>query len=136
MPWVAVDNTTGNVFVTYFCMENLNNFNTNTFVAAAVNGFATFQNRIVSDVAHVTARIPGFGGGYAGDYIGITANGGRGFAAWMDDRNGTWQNYVLKLEQHILNLLVVHNCVQGLIHIYYQDYREEGRTHNTVLYQA
>jgi len=94
MPWIAVDNTTGNVFVSYFCMENQNNFNTNTFVAASVNGFATFQNRIVSDVAHVTAPIPQFQNGYAGDYIGITANGGRGFAAWMDDRNGTWQNYV------------------------------------------
>jgi Secretion system C-terminal sorting domain len=94
MPWVSVDDTNGNVFVTYFCMENQNNFNTNTYVAASINGFATFQNRIVSDVLHVTAPIPAFQGGYAGDYIGITANGGRGFAAWMDDRNGTWQNYV------------------------------------------
>lgn len=94
MPWVSVDDTNGNVFVTYFCMENQNNFNTNTFVAASVNGFTTFQNRVVSDVAHVTFRIPQFGGGYAGDYIGITANGGRSFAAWMDDRNGVWQNYV------------------------------------------
>ena len=94
MPWISVDDTNGNVYVSYFCMENLANFNTNTFVAASTNGFTTFQNRRVSDVAHVTARIPGFQGGYAGDYIGITANGGRGFAAWMDDRNGTWQNYV------------------------------------------
>ncbi|WP_298390082.1 T9SS type A sorting domain-containing protein, partial [Hydrotalea sp.] len=94
MPWVSVDDTNGNVFVTYFCMENPNNFNTNTFVAASVNGFTTFQNRVVSDVAHVTAQIPQFFGGYAGDYIGIAAHGGRGFAAWMDNRNGVWQNYV------------------------------------------
>ena len=94
MPWVSVDDTNGNVFVTYFCMENMTNFSTNTFVAASVNGFTTFQNRVVSDVMHVTAAIPQFGGGYAGDYIGMSSNGGRGFAAWMDDRNGTWQNYV------------------------------------------
>ncbi len=94
MPWVSVDDTNGNVFVTYFCMENQNTFNTNTFVTASVNGFTTFQNRAVSDVAHITAPIDQFTGGYAGDYIGITSNGGQAFAAWMDNRNGVWQNYV------------------------------------------
>jgi bacillolysin len=85
-------------------MENQNNFNTNTFVAASVNGFTSFQNRIVSDVTHVTAPIPQFQNGYAGDYIGITANGGRGFAAWMDDRNGTWQNYISEVRTADINL--------------------------------
>jgi Secretion system C-terminal sorting domain len=94
MPWVSVDATTGNVFVSYFCMQNANTFATSTVVAASVNGFANFQNQVVSDVDHITAPIPQFGGGYAGDYIGMTAHGGRGFAGWMDDRSGVWQNYV------------------------------------------
>ena len=104
MPWISVDNTNGNVYVTYFCMENLANFNTNTFVAASIDGFTTFQNRIVSDVAHVTAPIDQFQNGYAGDYIGITANNGRGFAAWMDNRNGTWQNYISEVRVADINL--------------------------------
>lgn len=104
MPWVSVDDTNGNVFVTYFCLENQNNFNTNTFVAASLDGFVTFQNRVVSDVTHVTAQIPQFFGGYAGDYIGITANGGRGFAAWMDNRNGTWQNYISEVRTADIDL--------------------------------
>lgn len=103
-PWVSVDDTNGNVFVTYFCMENQNNWNTNTYVAASLDGFGTFQNRVVSDFSHVTAPIQPFFGGYAGDYIGITANGGRGFAAWMDDRNGTWQNYVSEVRAADIDL--------------------------------
>ena len=34
-----------------------------------------------------------FAQGYAGDYIGITAYGGKAYPIWQDDRNGTWQLY-------------------------------------------
>lgn len=60
------------------------------------DGGATFQNQIISDVAHITQVINNtiYKPGYAGDYIGMTAYNGKVYAAWMDNRSGTWQIYV------------------------------------------
>ncbi len=59
-------------------------------------GGTVWNNMKVSDVSHITAPINNniFRPGYAGDYIGIAAYGGKAYPAWMDDRNGTWQVYV------------------------------------------
>lgn len=86
-PWIAVDDTNGDIFITYYSLDEATGFNTNTYVASSNDGGATFINQRVSDVNHVTAPIAEFGGGYAGDYIGITANSGRAFASWMDNRS-------------------------------------------------
>ncbi|HCW06048.1 MAG TPA: hypothetical protein DGG95_01640, partial [Cytophagales bacterium] len=94
-PWIAVDNTTGYVFVIYYSMDVGNtNYTTNTYLAISTDGGLTFQNQKVSDMSHITSPIPGFGGGYQGDYIGLTAHNGIAYPAWMDNRNGLWQVYV------------------------------------------
>ena len=93
-PWTVVDDTNGNLYITYYSFDGATGFSTNTYVAESDDGGATFTNKIVSDVSHITSSISGFGGGYAGDYIGITAYGGKGYAAWMDNRSGQWQNYI------------------------------------------
>lgn len=93
-PWIAVDDTNGDVFIAYYSLDEAAGFNTNTYVASSNDGGASFVNQRVSDVNHVTAQILEFGGGYAGDYIGITAHSGRAFASWADDRTGQWQVYV------------------------------------------
>ncbi len=38
-----------------------------------------------------------FAPGYAGDYIGMTAYNDKVYAAWMDNRSGTWQIYVSRV---------------------------------------
>ncbi len=93
-PWIAVDDANGNFFVIYYSLDEATGFNTNTYVASSNDGGATFVNQRVSDVNHVTGQIAEFGGGYAGDYIGITAHSGRAFGSWMDNRTGQWQIYV------------------------------------------
>lgn len=93
-PWITVDDANGDVFVAYYSLDEAAGFNTNTYVAFSNDGGVTFVNQRVSDVNHITAPILEFGGGYAGDYIGITAFGGRAFASWMDNRTGQWQIYV------------------------------------------
>lgn len=92
-PWVAVDDLTGDISVIYYSLDSPSGFSTNTYVAHSSDGGTTWENIKVSDVSHITAPIPGFVGGYAGDYLGICAYGGRAYPAWSDDRNGTWQIY-------------------------------------------
>ncbi len=94
LPWIAVDDATGVVSVVYYSFDASSGFTTNTYVAYSLDGGESFTNIKVSDQSHITAPIPGFQGGYAGDYIGITSFGGKAFASWADDRNGTWQVYV------------------------------------------
>lgn len=93
-PWISVDASNGNLYVIYYSLDAANGFSTNTYVAISNDGGATFINQLVSDVAHTTAPIPEFGGGYSGDYIGITSFNGRAYAAWCDNRTGQWQDYV------------------------------------------
>lgn len=94
-PWIAVDDATGDVWVVYYSIDEPKGFSTNTYVALSRDGGATWQNKKVSDVPHKTAAIDNdnFAFGYAGDYIGITAYGGKAYPIWQDDRNGTWQIY-------------------------------------------
>lgn len=93
-PWVTVDDKYGIVWVAYYAFDKATGYSTNTYIAGSVNG-TKWYNQKVSDVPHITAPINDviFATGYAGDYIGIAAYGGRAFPTWMDDRNGTWQAY-------------------------------------------
>jgi hypothetical protein len=94
-PWIVVDDSNGDVWVTYYSFDKPIGYATNTYVALSTDGGLTWHNQKVSDVSHITAPINNnyFASGYAGDYIGIAAYGGKAFPIWMDDRNGTWQLY-------------------------------------------
>ena len=96
-PCIAV-NDYGTVFIDYFALDQPSGFSTNTYVAISNNGGTFFNNQLVSSSPHTTALIPGTGQGYAGDYISITAHGWKAYAAWMDNRTGTWQNYVSTID--------------------------------------
>ncbi len=96
-PWITVDDydCSGDVWVTYYSFDTPSGFTTNTYVTHSIDGGATWESQKVSDVGHITAPINDniFRIGYAGDYIGITAFGGKAYPIWMDNRNGTWQLY-------------------------------------------
>ncbi len=93
-PWIAVDDN-GIISIVYYSLDQSSGFSTNTYVAISYNGGNTLSNQVVSSVAHTTAPIPEFGGGYTGDYIGITAYGWKAYPAWCDNRYGSqWQNYI------------------------------------------
>ena len=97
-PWISVDPVTGFIYVVYYAFDQTSGFSTNTYVATSNNGGASFSNQKVSSVSHTTGPIPGFLGGYEGDYIGITSYGWKAYPSWMDNRTGQWQDYVLKLD--------------------------------------
>jgi len=94
-PWITVDDATGEVWVVYDTFDEASPYATNVYVAYSSDGGATWMNQRVSDVSHITAPIDNyyFAYGYAGDYIGITAYGGKAYPIWHDNRNGTWQLY-------------------------------------------
>lgn len=94
LPWVTVDDATGIVWVVYYALDQATGYVTNTYVAGSVTGLK-WVNLKVSDVSHITAPIDNnnFAAGYAGDYIGIAANGLKAYPTWMDNRNGQWQVY-------------------------------------------
>lgn len=94
-PWITVDDCSGDVWATYYSFDTPSGFTTNTYVTHSIDGGTTWESQRVSDVSHTTAPINDaiFRTGYAGDYIGITAFGGRAYPIWMDNRNGTWQLY-------------------------------------------
>jgi hypothetical protein len=108
-PAVAVDDATGIVSVAYEAFDGdllpnttVRQYNTtNTYVAYSIDGGVTFDNIRVSDVAHTTKPIPGFNT-YAGDYLSITAYGGKAYIAWADNRiqlqSELWQVYVSELD--------------------------------------
>ncbi|QEC66331.1 T9SS type A sorting domain-containing protein [Panacibacter ginsenosidivorans] len=93
-PWITVDDATGIVWVTYYAFDQATGYSTNTYLAGSQNGIK-WVNLKVSDVPHITAPIDNnnFALGYAGDYIGVAANGLKAYPTWMDNRNGTWQVY-------------------------------------------
>ena len=94
-PWITVDDCSGDVWATYYSFDTPSGFTTNTYVTHSIDGGTTWETQRVSDVSHTTAPINDaiFRTGYAGDYIGIAAFGGRAYPIWMDNRNGTWQLY-------------------------------------------
>jgi hypothetical protein len=98
-PWISVDPITGIVSIIYYSFDSSTGFSTNTYVAYSIDGSSTFTNIKVSDVPHTTEPINNniFAPGYSGDYIGIASYGGVAYPAWMDNRNGTWQVYVSKI---------------------------------------
>ena len=52
------------------------------WVARSTDGGQTFEDFPVSDIAFSVGPLPGFGGNYNGDYIGIAASGGRVYPVW------------------------------------------------------
>lgn len=86
LPWIAVDNSTGNVYVAYLKGNNLSNgtFQTCVFLAYSADNGVTFDNIQASDACYQQIALPEppFPGGYAGDYIACDAYAGNIYVAW------------------------------------------------------
>jgi len=99
-PWVSVDDETGLVAVAYYCMDQSGSYATNTYVAYSMDG-SNWGNVKVSSASHTPSAISGFASGYAGDYIGIASFGGSSYASWHDNRSGTWQVYMARIDYNV-----------------------------------
>ncbi|MFN0158128.1 MAG: FlgD immunoglobulin-like domain containing protein [Bacteroidota bacterium] len=89
-PWISVDPETDQVSVAF--MDGRSNIGTNlaeAWVAHSIDGGATFEDFVVSDAAFAVGPLPGFGGNYAGDYIGIASRGARAYPFWSAQNPST-----------------------------------------------
>jgi hypothetical protein len=88
-PWITCDDETGNLSVLRYDNRNSGTNAVEVWVSESTDGGATWEDSQISDIMFTPAPIPGLAGGYMGDYIGISALGGRVHPVWTDNRFGT-----------------------------------------------
>ncbi|MDC8002863.1 T9SS type A sorting domain-containing protein [Aureisphaera galaxeae] len=92
-PWITCDPVTGNLSVIFYDDRNVGGTDLETWVANSTDGGQTWDEFRVSDVSFTPAPIQGLAGGYMGDYLGISARGGRVYPVWTDNRSGNALSY-------------------------------------------
>jgi hypothetical protein len=90
-PWCTVDQTTGALHIVFYDNRNTTADSSGVWMASSFDGGLTFENYQVSDANFKPKPISGLASGYQGDYIGVTASGGKVFPVWADDRTGNYQ---------------------------------------------
>lgn len=94
MPWAAIDQTTGYIYVLYYDRRNYDDDRTDVYLAWSTDGGASFRNRIVSE----TPFTPD--GSLLGGYNSISAHKGVIAPVWsrVDDGKITVWTSVIKYE--------------------------------------
>jgi len=89
-PRLAVDEATGNVMIVYYdSVNDPNRLQTDIWAQSSTDGGAHWSPAVrVTTAATNEAVNPQDNGQEFGDYIGLTAGGGRFFACWTDRRGG------------------------------------------------
>jgi hypothetical protein len=92
LPWITCDPETGYLSTIFYDDRNVGSNQCEVYCANSVDGGETWEDFKVSDVAFTISPIPGLVGDYMGDYISITARGGKVYPVWTDSRDGfmTW----------------------------------------------
>ncbi len=94
MPWITCDPETGTLSAIWYDDRNVSSSQCEVFCANSFDGGETWEDFKVSDVAFTPSPIAGLTNNYMGDYIGITARGGKVYPAWMDTRDNLFMTYV------------------------------------------
>jgi PKD repeat protein len=102
LPWINCDPATGYLSVIYYDDRNVGPSECETYVSLSVDGGNSWEDVKVSDVAFSPAPIPGLAGGYMGDYIGISARGGKVYPVWTDNRTGSAMTYTSPFEMNLV----------------------------------
>jgi hypothetical protein len=93
-PWITCDPENGTLCVIFYDDRNVSSTDCETFVAISSDAGDTWEDFRVSDVSFTPTPIPGLASGYFGDYIGISARGGKVYPCWTDNRTGWALTYV------------------------------------------
>ncbi len=93
-PWITCDPLTGELSVVFYDDRNVSSTQCEVFAASSSDGGQSWTDFKVSDVSFTPSPIPGLAGGYMGDYLGISALGGKVYPVWPDNRTGTIMTYV------------------------------------------
>lgn len=93
LPWITCDPETGILSVIYYDDRDVSSTQVETWVSNSFDGGDTWEALRVSDVAFTPSPLPGMASGYMGDYLGISARGGKVYPVWPDNRTGTLYTY-------------------------------------------
>ncbi|MDC8002562.1 T9SS type A sorting domain-containing protein [Aureisphaera galaxeae] len=114
-PWITCDPVNGNLSIIFYDDRNVGATEVEAWVADSTDGGLTWSDFRVSDVSFTPAPIPGLAGGYMGDYLGISANGGNVYPVWTDNRSGTVLTYTspYTLAGCVNNLVITTDVLSG-----------------------
>lgn len=133
LPWICCDFETGVVSAIFYDDRNVGGSQVEVFCSNSFDGGETWEDFKVSDVAFTPAPIPGLAGGYMGDYLGITARGGRVYPIWMDNRDGHvmayCSPYILSTKTKPTDLEAVLNFDQAQVDLNWEFEGAEGFEH-------
>lgn len=101
-PWITCDPETGTLSVIFYDDRNVGGAKCEVFCANSFDGGDTWEDFRVSDVDFTPAPIPGLAGGYMGDYLGISARGGKVYPVWTDNRSDVTMTYASPYETNSL----------------------------------
>jgi hypothetical protein len=101
-PWIVCDPETGILSAVFYDDRNVGSTQCEVYCANSFDGGETWEDFKVSDVAFTPSSIPGLAGGYMGDYLGITARGGKVYPVWTDNRGGLFMTYTSPYETNNL----------------------------------
>ena len=102
-PWITCDPDNGILSVIFYDDRNVGGNKLETFCANSDDAGQTWEDFKVSDVSFIPTPIPGLAGSYFGDYIGITANNGKVYPVWTDNRSGHALTYCSPYETNPLS---------------------------------
>jgi hypothetical protein len=100
-PWITCDPVTGTLCVVFYDDRNVPSTDCEVFVAVSDDAGDTWEDFRVSDVSFTPVPVPGLAYGYFGDYIGISARGGKVYPMWTDNRSGRALTYVSPLSLEV-----------------------------------
>lgn len=92
--WVTCDPVSGTLSAIWMDDRNVGSAQCEVFCGNSYDGGDSWEDFKVSDVSFTPSPIPGLASGYFGDYLGISAYGGRVYPCWTDNRTGTALTYV------------------------------------------
>ena len=103
-PWISCDPSSGFLSLVFYDDRNVSSNQMEVFCANSKDGAQSWEDFKVSDVSFTPAPIPGLAGGYFGDYLGISAQGGWVYPVWTDNRTGTAMAYCSPYQTNPLNM--------------------------------
>lgn len=101
-PWITCDPETGALSTIFYDDRNVGGSQCEVYCANSFDGGDTWEDFKVSDVSFTPSPIPGLAGGYMGDYLGISARGGKVYPVWCDNRSGHIMTYTSPYETNSL----------------------------------
>ena len=102
-PWITCDPENGILSVVFYGDRDVNSNQCEVFCANSFDAGETWEDFKVSDVAFTPSPIPGLAGGYMGDYLGISARGGKVYPVWGDNRLGYMMTFTSPYETNALS---------------------------------